>query len=64
MEAENKQLMRKLSTEVEARERLEHRLSTEVEARKQLDKLVAAHSAFNFALIAFIVLTTIVIFTP
>ena len=50
MEAENKQLMRKLSTEVEA--------------RKQLDKLVAAHSAFNFALIAFIVLTTIVIFTP
>ncbi len=64
MEAENKQLMRKLSTEVEARERLEHRLSTEVEARKQLDKLVAAHSAFNFALIAFIVITTIVIFTP
>ncbi len=64
MEAENKQLMYKLDTEIKARELLESKQNAEIEARKQIEKQVAMHSAFNFALIAFIVITTIVIFTP
>ena len=58
------QLNLKLDTEIKARELLESKQNAGIEARKQIEKQIAMHSAFNFALIAFIVITTIVIFTP